>query len=320
MELFDVSANVDADISPLGLQQSQIMKEKLQQQQFLQAEQIQLIVHSPLVRAKQTCQELFGCSSDTTTTTTTTGTSSSSCSSSSCCNSSSSSSITSSTTTHSSSSSSSSSSTNNNSNNNDNDKLLDDNGTETILFDSVETEQNTNDVSSKLNDEKEQHIEIHSSDETNKNNSNKCIVLPEPVQKVINLELLKERTHREWLPGNVQEFENRVTKFQNWLAEQPFSNICIVGHSQFFKQLLGLSFKFANIDVYQVHFDPNNTTDNNNRGESSCILEHDGTADEITLPPQWYDLKLRYSCQHHQQVENNGIHHVMEDHNDDDDI
>ena len=258
--LLNVHANADAPISPMGLQQCEIMQEKLVKADFLRTEKVELVVHSPLERARQTCQELLGCSSKGAET-----------DSSSAENKASPLSVVAS-------------------------KAEDDTDadTETITFSTeAETEKAAPKDTKEISDSGAPIATVKTS---NSENSVPPITsaLPEPVQRVVNLDFLSEKTHKEWLPGQSGIFENRVAAFQKWLAEQPESVVCVVGHSQFFKQLLGLPFKFDNVDVYQATFDAQKETPN-----ETIIMEHNGTADEVVLMPQWFDLKLRFSCRGH---------------------
>jgi broad specificity phosphatase PhoE len=207
-ELLNISANHDAPISEAGMGQCSIMKKMLQECNFVATHKIQLVAHSPLIRAKQTCAELLGCSSD---------------------------------------------------------QLVEDHAG------------------------KPEEEEVRFQPETSETTA--APGYPEPIQRVVSLNLLLEKTHMEWVPGNSGSFEKRVLDFQAWLGKQPESVVAVVGHSQFFKLLLNLPFKFDNVDVYQVQFDPKKTKPN-----EPVIIEHDGTADEVTLQPQWYGLELRHTC------------------------
>lgn len=60
-ELLNVPAQVNSDVSEIGAQQIQHMGELLQENKFLEEKKVQLVVHSPLVRARQTCEGLLGC-------------------------------------------------------------------------------------------------------------------------------------------------------------------------------------------------------------------------------------------------------------------
>jgi broad specificity phosphatase PhoE len=233
-ELFNISANADAPISALGLQQCEVMKTTVSEQQFLTTHQIQLVAHSPLERAKQTCAELFGCRSVTVV---------------------------------------------GGREGNDNTKK-------------EEQHQHEDEEVIDFSAAEEKVLKETGSDAA----ATKEERLPEPVQRVVSLALLSEKTPIEWLPGNSGSFEQRVLEFERWLSQQPESTVCIVGHSQFFKFLLGLPFKFENCDIYQVSFDLTKTKPN-----EAIILEHDGTADSCTLNTRWYDLKKLYSCKQQQQ-------------------
>jgi len=76
------------------------------------------------------------------------------------------------------------------------------------------------------------------------------------VNRIVELPALAERTPIEILPINHDAYTSRIAGFEKWLREQPEDVIAIVGHSQYFKNMLGLSFKFGNCDVWEVRFDP----------------------------------------------------------------
>eukprot|EP00587_Corethron_hystrix_P013716 CAMPEP_0113304546 /NCGR_PEP_ID=MMETSP0010_2-20120614/4526_1 /TAXON_ID=216773 ORGANISM="Corethron hystrix, Strain 308" /NCGR_SAMPLE_ID=MMETSP0010_2 /ASSEMBLY_ACC=CAM_ASM_000155 /LENGTH=155 /DNA_ID=CAMNT_0000158779 /DNA_START=189 /DNA_END=653 /DNA_ORIENTATION=+ /assembly_acc=CAM_ASM_000155 len=71
--------------------------------------------------------------------------------------------------------------------------------------------------------------------------------------------LLLEKTPSEWvIPGGLQALDDRIQSFESWLASQDgHSSVAVVGHSQYFKRMLGLNVKFGNCEVWQVDFDPN---------------------------------------------------------------
>jgi len=245
-ELLNISANADAPISPLGWQQCEAMKAILYDKDFLKAQNIELVAHSPLFRAKETCQTLLGCSSGHVI------------------------------------------------------RGNDDNGTTSppskTKSPSADVKQPTTLEEKNPSPEGAASAEAPKAEEEEEEMEE--IVereFPDPVQRVVNLELLSEKTHMEWIPGNTGSFEQRVANFQNWLSHQPETVVCVVGHSQFFKTLLGLPFKVANCDVYQAEFDALKT-----RANEPIIMYHGSTADEVTLKPQWYDLKLLYSLNQQQ--------------------
>lgn len=60
-ELLNVPAQVNSDVSNIGAQQIQHMGDILRESKFLEEMGVQLVVHSPLVRARQTCEGLLGC-------------------------------------------------------------------------------------------------------------------------------------------------------------------------------------------------------------------------------------------------------------------
>lgn len=115
----------------------------------------------------------------------------------------------------------------------------------------------------------------------------------EPTVTTVETSLLTEKTPAEWLPYNSQSLADRIAAFEYWLGEQPHDAIAIVGHSQFFKAMLGLSFKFGNCEVWQLSFDP--------VVSASVVLEKSdhtkhGNADEYTVPRGWSSLKRLYTC------------------------
>ncbi len=146
------------------------------------------------------------------------------------------------------------------------------------------------------------------------------------VSRVIELELLEERTPMEWLPTHFGSYSKRIKQFELWLSEQPETVVAIVGHSQYFRSMLGLKSKFHNVDVWSLEFDPeeiqkrnsekNDETDNGNEenderingnggsdedekkeitGRTGIVTEIDGTPlEELDLPLGWTQLKHHY--------------------------
>ncbi|CAB9511011.1 expressed unknown protein [Seminavis robusta] len=229
----------DVPLSEVGLQQCQTMKEKLTDCNFVASQKIELVVHSPLARAKQTCAELIGCSSD------------------------------------------------------------DADGEDQSQSGKVEEEEVKFEPATPNASATKADATGTTSTTTTTTTSTTTPSYPEPIQRVVNLDLLSEKTHIEWVPGNSGGFERRVASFEEWLGNQPESIVAVVGHSQFFKLMLKMPFKFNNVDVYQVKFDKDKTKLN-----EPVIMEHDGTADEVVLKPQWYDLKLLHSCKETPAVPN----------------
>lgn len=83
------------------------------------------------------------------------------------------------------------------------------------------------------------------------------------LQRVIEMDILKEKTLIEWIPGQSGTFIKRINELEEWLRTVPENNIVLVGHSQFFKALLQLEYKFYNCDVYKVSYNPNTISTNN---------------------------------------------------------
>lgn len=114
------------------------------------------------------------------------------------------------------------------------------------------------------------------------------------VMHVEETPLLTEKTPAEWLPYNSGSLATRIGDFEAWLAEQPHEAIAIVGHSQFFKAMLGLSFKFGNCEVWEVFFDPSLNTTGVSLDKTD-LTKH-GNAQEYTVPRGWSQLKRLYTC------------------------
>lgn len=169
MEWFNIPAQLDSHISIVGKTQIIQMANVLKYAQFLERENIQLVAHSPLIRAKETCMGMLGCAAP--------------------------------------------------------DSLV------------------------------------------------------KPVEKVVELALLLEKTPTEWTVC-YSAFRQRCVDLENWLEEQPETNIVLVGHSQFFRSLLNLDFKFGNCDVWKVEF---------NRKQE----ETDGDG---VLPTKWSNLVKLFNC------------------------
>lgn len=77
----------------------------------------------------------------------------------------------------------------------------------------------------------------------------------ESIERVVELDLIAEKYPSEWLPGNGASLPARMLAFQQWLREQPECRIAVVGHSQYFKAMLELDYKFDNCEVWCADFD-----------------------------------------------------------------
>ena len=115
----------------------------------------------------------------------------------------------------------------------------------------------------------------------------------DPVQRVVELDLLLEKTPAEWIPGNFASFQSRMDKFEGWLQKQEESKIAIVGHSQYFKAMLGLDFKFGNCDVWQLQFNTSTS------GEATECAE----SEKYNTPRGWFGLKRLYTYDFPEQQE-----------------
>jgi broad specificity phosphatase PhoE len=101
------------------------------------------------------------------------------------------------------------------------------------------------------------------------------------VDRVEELDLLMEKTPAEWLPGNSGTLYSRIAQLENWLRAQPATKIVLVGHSQHFKAMLGLNFKFGNCDVWRLELD--------------APASADSKEEYGLLPRSWSRLKRLYT-------------------------
>lgn len=128
------------------------------------------------------------------------------------------------------------------------------------------------------------------------------------VQRVEEVDTLREKYPSEWIPGNYESFKTRIATFEAWLQQQPEERVCIVGHSQYFKAMLGLDFKFRNCDVWQVDFDPSRkdvdaTTSASAEETAAAASSSPSSSNDVeidgrkyTLPPSWSGLQRLYTC------------------------
>jgi len=120
------------------------------------------------------------------------------------------------------------------------------------------------------------------------------------VQRVTELDILKEKYPSEWIPGNYASFQSRIDEFEAWLHQQPERTVCVVGHSQYFKAMLGLDFKFRNCDVWQVQFNglsrEQSTADPTAPACATTTnpVDIDGTT--YNLPSAWSGLTKLHTC------------------------
>jgi broad specificity phosphatase PhoE len=72
--------------------------------------------------------------------------------------------------------------------------------------------------------------------------------------RVEETDLLLEKTPVEWILSS--SFHGRLQDFVSFVQSRPESRIVAVGHSQFFRAMLQLGFKFDNCDVWHVELSP----------------------------------------------------------------
>jgi hypothetical protein len=174
MELIRVDQQIDSNVSTFGQQQIQYMANIIRQSNFISKRHIQLIAHSPLIRAKDTCRGMFG-------------------------------------------------------------KVA----SNTVVADAdPDIPLESSSIPSAT----------HTCAATATNTTYDTLA-------VCELDTLKEMTPAEWLPGNAGSLHRRFRTLEDWIAQRPEHVIVLVGHSQFFKALLQLDYKFGNCDIMQVQFD-----------------------------------------------------------------
>ena len=202
-ELLNVSAQVDSDVSDIGARQIAHMGEKLRKDKFVESSDIALVIHSPLLRARQTSEGMLGCM------------------------------------------------------------------TASSSDDAIEEKR------------------------------------ADSVSRVVETDLLLEKKPVEWTPMYYDKFLQRISEFEAWLAEQPEEVIAIVGHSQYFKAMLGLDDKFGNCEVWKVDFSflpPREDTtqeaadaatkDNSDNDLPSGKTLHKQSSDQC-----WSNLEKVYGCE-----------------------
>ena len=200
-ELLNVSAQLDSNVSKIGANQIAHMGEKLRKEKFVESSGINLVVHSPLLRARLTSEGMLGCM------------------------------------------------------------------TASSSGDTVEEKR------------------------------------ADTVSKVIETNLLLEKTLAEWTPMYYSGFLKRISDFETWLRKQPEETIAIVGHSQFFKAMLGLDYKFGNCEVWKVDFDVTSSQENESK-ETPAGTTEDNSEDNPSsenVPPsvssRWSNLEILHACE-----------------------
>ena len=241
LQLINIPNQIDSNVSEIGQQQITFMEKTLKEANFISKENITLIVHSPLLRAKQTCHGmLLGYSSAAGSTSTSTSTATTST----------------------------------------------ENGSTTTTSTSVSS----------------------SSSSSSPN--------------VVELDLLLEKTPQEWTPLYYSTFMKRIDEFETWISNQDsHENIVIVGHSQFFKAMLHLDFKFNNCDVWKFNYNNDMKNQKDGTGTTTTKVEEEETTTTTTttpvvdvnpdatttttvetttttwkLPPQWSNMTLLHKC------------------------
>jgi broad specificity phosphatase PhoE len=241
-ELWNVAAQVDSDVSIIGRDQISHMAEKLGTERFLETSGIQLVAHSPLLRARETSAGMLGCCA------------------------------------------------------------AEGGG-------AGATPPST----------------ASSAVPSSSAGSTAAATTTMASARVVQTDLLLEKTPAEWTPLYHGSFKRRIADFEQWLEHQEESNVALVGHSQFFKAMLGVDFKFGNCEVWKVHFDAagpaaasssSSSSESNDKGVDDSVIDDNGGttvrkegSDDTTdtssppvqrwtvLSPRWTNLEQMFACE-----------------------
>ena len=141
--------------------------------------------------------------------------------------------------------------------------------------------------------------------------------LTAPVKRVEELSCLEEKHPSEWIPGNFGAFAQRMQDFETWVCDQPEDVMAIVGHSQFFKAMLELDYKFGNCDVWEVTLDctkvtgsslydeSNDDENEEKKDDTKTVAESEcDEAEDQSLPRGWRGLKNLYKYEKNETEQN----------------
>lgn len=235
VELLDVTAQLDSDVSDVGKRQIAQLAIKLQRDNFMERNKIQLVAHSPLRRARQTSEGMLGCVSP---------------------------------------------------------RLIPEVQHHHHHHQHHQQPANNDDDGSSFATTTKASYDADGSTAGNSGSTRPVMVGPPcvpitlrrsntghgphgtlppeeynspgknipSVSKIVELPCLMERTPMEWL--NPAALDIRIEEFEEWLDSIPEERIAVVGHSQYFKTMLGLNYKFKNCDVWQLTYVPRRTSSN----------------------------------------------------------
>lgn len=258
-ELLDIRSQVDSDVSDVGLEEIENVAQQLRADDFLVQNNVRLVAHSPLKRARRTCEGMLGCVAEIK---------------------------------------------------GDGDGS-DDTSVRASWYGGYKYGSRKGSSS----------FVAQSSSMTS---SFQEEVLVPPVTRVDELPCLLEKAMAEWIPGNSGKFTDRIAAFEAWLSGQPEPVVAIVGHSQFFRAMLGLENLFDNCDVWEVTW--NGSWQEEHSSSRSNAAASDDDKDNVSkeaeekndipadsgvksirngLPRGWSNLRKRYG------VERNGSNEEM---------
>jgi broad specificity phosphatase PhoE len=123
--------------------------------------------------------------------------------------------------------------------------------------------------------------------------------------KMEETDLLLEKTPTEWI--FTSSFHERIRQFAEFVEQRPESTVVAVGHSQFFRAMLGVNFKFSNCDVWHVELatpltsllpsSPSAPLCPSADAAGACIPRTvDGEEGSIATQPPWSNLRQVLVC------------------------
>jgi broad specificity phosphatase PhoE len=124
--------------------------------------------------------------------------------------------------------------------------------------------------------------------------------------KMEETDLLLEKTPTEWI--FTSSFHERIRQFAEFVEQRPESTVVAVGHSQFFRAMLGVNFKFNNCDVWHVELSSSTSTPllppspsaplcPSAEAAGACTPQTvDGEEDSIATQPPWSNLRQVFVC------------------------
>jgi phosphohistidine phosphatase SixA len=101
--------------------------------------------------------------------------------------------------------------------------------------------------------------------------------------RIVELDMIREKYPSEWIPGNTYKLYDRIRDFETWLDDQQESVVVVVGHSQYFRTMLQVPFKFSNCDVWQAQY------------QVSSVGSQEGSQNDVPAG-RWSGLAPVFQC------------------------